>query len=104
MDRKQLETAIERQMFRFVTMIKESASDSVMLWANRNRVDVDVALLQKILDQYKAAIENEYLGKVDHFMKNLDGDLSKFSEQENPLPLTDESKPKRKNNKKSELA
>lgn len=102
MDRKQLETAIERQTFRFVSMIKESASDAVMLWANRNRVDVDVAMLQRILDQYKAAIENEYLGKVDHFMKNLDGDLAKFSEQENPLPHTDESKPKKKSSKKSD--
>jgi len=101
MDRKQLETAIERQTFKFLTMIKESASDTVMLWANRNRVDVDVALLQRILDQYKAAIENEYLGKVDYFMKNLDGELEKFSEVSNPLPLTDELKPKRKNSKKS---
>jgi len=82
-------------------MIKESASDSVMLWANRNRVDVDVVLLQKILDHYKMAIENEYLGKVDHFMKNLDVEITRFSEQENPLQLTDESKPKRKNSKKS---
>lgn len=101
MDRKRLETAIERQTFKFLTMIKESASDSVMLWANRNRVDVDVVLLQKILDHYKMAIENEYLGKVDHFMKNLDVEITRFSEQENPLQLTDESKPKRKNSKKS---
>lgn len=101
MDRKLLETAIEKRTFQFLTMIKESASDSVMLWANRNRVDVDVSMLQRILDQYKAAIENEYLGKLDHFMKSLDKDLSKFSEQENPLPLTDSSKPKRKNSKKS---
>lgn len=101
MDRKQLETAIERQTFKFLTMIKESASDSVMLWANRNRVDVDVALLSKILDQYKAAIENEYLGKVDHFMKSLDKDLVQFSDQENPLQLTDESKPKKKVVRKS---
>lgn len=101
MDRKRLETAIERQTFKFLTMIKESASDSVMLWANRNRVDVDVVLLQKILDQYKMAIENEYLGKVDHFMKNLDVEITRFSEQENPLQLTDESRPKRKNSKKS---
>lgn len=101
MDRKRLETAIERQTYKFITMIKESASDTVMLWANRNRIDVDVALLQKILDQYKAALENEYLGKVDYFMKNLDGELGKFTEEENPLHLTDESKPKRKNSKKS---
>lgn len=104
MDRKLLETAIERQTFKFVTMIKESASDSVMLWANRNRVDIDMVLLQRILDQYKAALESEYLGKVDHFMKNLDKDLEKFSEQENPLPLTDESKSKKKSAKKSEPA
>jgi hypothetical protein len=101
MNREKLETIIERQAFKFLTMIKESASDSVMLWANRNRVDIDVVLLQKILDQYKMSIENEYLAKVDHFMKSLDKDLAKFSEEENPLHRSDESKPSKKSSKKS---
>lgn len=101
MDRKKLETAIERQTYKFLTMIKESASDTVMLWANRNRVDIDMALLQKILDQYKNAIENEYLGKVDIFMKNLDKDLLEFSGEENPLPLTNELRKKRRNKKEN---
>jgi hypothetical protein len=99
MDRKQLETKIERQTYRFLSMIKESSSDSVMLWANRNRVDVDTALLQRILDQYKAALESEYLGKIDHFMKNLDEDLEKFSNEKNPFPLTEEAEPKKKSPK-----
>jgi len=89
MDRKKLETAVESQTFRFLTMIKESASDSVMLWANRNRIDIDNVLLQKILDQYKSALQSEYLGKVEFFLKNLDRDFEEFAGQENPLPLTD---------------
>lgn len=101
MDRTKLETAIERQTFKFLSLIKESASDSVMLWASRNRIDVDVALLQRILDQYKAALESEYLSKVDHLMEGLDKDLVQFTQVENPLPPTDEPKPKRKNSKKS---
>lgn len=90
MDRKKLETAVERQTYKFLTMIKESASDAVMLWANRNRVDIDTVLLQRILDQYKTALEGEYLGKVDIFMKGLDKDLEKFSGEDNPLLLTGE--------------
>lgn len=101
MDRKKLETTVERETYNFVTMIKESASDDVMLWANRNRVDIDLALLQRVLDQYKAALDNQCMSKMDHFMGKLDKDLTKFTEVENPLPPTAESKPPRKNARKS---
>jgi len=98
--RQKLETAIEREAYKFLNMIKEGASDSVMLWANRKRVDIDVQLLQKVLDQYKAALESEFLTKVEHMMKGLNKDLTEFTEQENPLQPIVET-PKRKNAKKS---
>lgn len=101
MDRKKLETTVERETYKFISMIKESASDSVMLWANRNRVDIDLGLLQRVLDQYKAAMDTECMGKMDHFMKGLDKELTKFTEVENPLPPTVEAKPARKNARKS---
>lgn len=101
MDRRKLETAIEKNTYKFVTMIKESASDAVMLWANKNRVDVDTVLLQRILDQYKVALESEYLSKSDLFMKGLDKDLEAFSGQENPLLPTEEQKVTRKKAKKA---
>lgn len=102
MDRKKLETAVESQTFKFISMIKESASDAVMQWANRNAFPVDNVLLQKILDQYKAALETEYLAKVDFFLlKNLDKDFQEFAGQENPLPLSDiKSTPKKKTTSK----
>lgn len=102
MDRKKLETKIERETYKFINMIKESSADHVMLWANRNRVDIDLGLLQTILDQYKASIENEYMGKVDHLLKGLDKELTAYTSEPNPLPLTVEAKkPTRKNAKKS---
>lgn len=101
MDRKKLEMKVEQNTYKFVSMIKESASDAVMLWANRNRVDVDGAMLQRILDQYKVALDNECLGKMDLFMKDLDKDLTNFSETENPLPRTVESKPSKKSTRKN---
>lgn len=104
MNRKKLETTIETATFKFITMIKESASDSVMMWINRNRVDIDLALAQRILDQYKTAIDTEAMSKMDLFMKDLDKELTKFSDVENPLPRTTESTQKvvsRKNGKKN---
>lgn len=101
MDRKKLETAVEKETYKYVSMIKESASDAVMLWLNRNRVDIDLGLAQRILDQYKAALETECMGKMDHFMKGLDKELTRYSEVENPLPPTAVSKPPRKNARKS---
>lgn len=104
MNRKKLETTIETATFKFITMLKESASDSVMLWINRNRVDIDLALAQRILDQYKTALDTEAMSKMDLFMKDLDKELTKFSDSENPLPRTTEpaSKPApRKNGRKN---
>jgi hypothetical protein len=94
MDRKQLETLIEKEAYFFMQMIKESAADSVMLWSQRNKVDIDYAMLNRILDQYKAAIENEWMGKVDHLLKKLDGGLEEFTNQENPTQSTKKSKNK----------
>lgn len=102
MDRKKLETKVEKNTFKFLTMIKESASDAVMLWINRTKLDVDLNLAQSIINQYKAAIESEYLAKVDILMKNLDKDLEEFAGEENPLPLSGESNPpKTKKEKKA---
>lgn len=102
MTRKKLETAIETETYKFITMIKESASDQVMIWVNRNRIDIDLALVQRILDQYKTALDNECISKMDIFMKGLDKGLTKFTETENPLPPTTDSKVStRKNAKKN---
>ena len=94
MDRKQLETLLEKEAYLFMNMIKEGASDTVMLWAQRNRVDIDFALLTKILDQYKAALDSEWLGKADHFMKNIDKGLEEFTNQENPFQPSKKAKSK----------
>ncbi len=101
MNRKKLETIIESKSYEFLNMIKESASDSVMMWINRNRVDIDLALAQRILDQYKAALENEALSKMDIFLKKLDKDLAEFSGTESEtLTAKPEVKP-RKNARKN---
>jgi hypothetical protein len=94
MDRKQLETLIEKEAYMFMNMIKEGASDSVMLWAQRNKVDVDYSLLTKILDQYKLSLESEWMGKVDHLMKKLDAGLEEYTNQENPFPPSKKAKSK----------
>jgi len=94
MDRRQFETLVEKEAYMFLNMIKEGASDSVMLWSQRNKVDIDFALLTKILDQYKVALDTEWMSKADLFMKKLDSGLEEFTNQENPTLLTKKSKTK----------
>lgn len=94
MDRKQFETLVEKEAYMFLNMIKEGASDSVMLWAQRNKVDIDFALLTKLLDQYKVALDSEWMSKADIFMRKLDVGFEEFTNQENPTLLTKKSKPK----------
>jgi len=100
--RKKLETAVERQTYKFINTIKESSSDAVMLWANRARLDMDTALLQQILDQFKNAMESEYMAKCDLLINGISKELDEFTGTEREVRPSQVEAPKaRKNSKKN---
>lgn len=94
MDRKQLETKIEKEAYEFMTMIKEAAADSVMLYAQRNNIGIEYSTINALLDQYKVALDAEWMSKADFFLGKLDKDLEVFTEQTNPMRLTKSTKKK----------
>jgi hypothetical protein len=89
-NRAKLETAIEREVFKFVREIKEHVFDHTMLYVRRNNLDIDGQVLRVVLDIVDKAVLDGYQREVDRFMSNLDKSLSQFSDEENPLPSTDE--------------
>lgn len=85
-DRTKLETAIERETYRFVEVIKEHMYDYTMIYLNRNQVDIDRQVADRLLQIAKAAVEDGLLSKMDFYKKGIDAALTEFTEAENPLP------------------
>ncbi len=92
LERQKLDTAIEREMYKFITMIKEYSFDQVMIWATRKNIDMDRGLLIKILETYKTAIEDGFMTKVDTFSKGIEKALNEYTESVNPTLPTSKSK------------
>lgn len=89
-DRKKLETAIEREVFNLVRMIKEHTRDHTVLTVRRSGQNVDPESMARVLDIVDGAIMDGFQRNVDHFMRGLDKSLSSFTDEENPLPSTEE--------------
>lgn len=87
--RRKLETAIEKHVFEFINLMAENTSDDIMLWASRNKVEINPILLEKTLEQFKAALVSQVTGKMDIFMNKIDKDLTMFTETENPTQPTE---------------
>lgn len=89
-DRKKLETAIEREVFKLVRSIKDHTRDFTVLKLRRQGGELDSDTKARVLDVVDQAIMDGFHVHVDRFMKGLDSSLSQFSDEENPLPLSEE--------------
>ena len=89
-DRKKLETAIEREVFKLLRMIKEHTRDFTILKIRRQGLDVDGPTMAAVLDTVDQAIMDGFHVHIDRFNKGLDKSLSEFSDEENPLQPSEE--------------
>lgn len=89
-DRKKLEVAIEREVYKFVRMIKDHTRDFAVLSIRRSGTNVEPESMAKVLDVVDKAIMDGFQRNIDHFMKGLDNSLSKYTDEENPLPSSEE--------------
>jgi len=101
-DRKKLDTAVEKEVFKLVRNIKEHTRDFTVLKMRRMGTEVDNETMARVLDVVDQAIMDGFQKHVDPFMKELDSSLTSFAGEENPLPPSVEQKkvkgsPKKKN-------
>lgn len=89
-DRKKLETAIEREVFNLVRLIKEHTRDHTVLTVRRTQANVDADSMAQLLDIVDRAIMDGFQRNIDRFMKGLDSSLSNYTDEENPLPSSEE--------------
>jgi len=89
-DRKKLETAIEKEVFHLVRTIREHTRDHTVLTVRRTGQNIDPESMARVLDIVDQAIMDGFQRNVDRFMKGLDTSLSKYTDEENPLPSSGE--------------
>jgi len=85
MDRKRLETTIERNIHGLLNEIKESAVDFTVLTVRKKHPEIDREQLTVVLDIIRTAIDNGFMTSIDRYMGKLDKDLTELTDQENPL-------------------
>lgn len=91
-ERLKLETAIEREVYKFVSMLKEHMSDYTMIYLNRQQINMDREVASRLLEIAKGAIEDGMMSKMDFFKKGIDGALNEYTETQNPLPRGESEK------------
>lgn len=85
LDRKKLETLIEKKVYKLVETITEQMYDGTMIYLNRNQVDIDRQVADRLLAIARGAAMDAMLSHLDMFMRDMDKALVEFTEQENPL-------------------
>lgn len=89
-ERKKLETAIEREVYNLVRLIKEHTRDHTVLTVRRSGAPIESESMARVLDIVDQAIMDGFQRNVDRFMKGLDTSLSKYTDEENPLLSSEE--------------
>lgn len=85
MDRKKLETAIERQIHALINEVKEHVVDFTVLTVRKKHPEIDRDQMAKLLEVVQQGIDDGFMTKIDRFMGRLDNSLTEFSGEENPL-------------------
>jgi len=87
MDRKRLETAIEKNIHGLLNEVKESTVDFTVLAIRKKHPEINRDHLTIVLDIVRNAIENGFMTSIDRYMGRLDKDLTELTYQENPLDV-----------------
>lgn len=86
MDRKKLETEIERQIHALIAEVKEHVVDYTVLTVRKRHPNIDREQLSVILEVVRQGIDDGFMTKIDRFMGRLDRGLENFSgSDESPL-------------------
>lgn len=87
MDRKRLETTIEKNIHGLVNEVKESTVDFTVLTVRKKYPDVNRDHLAIILDVVRMGIDNGFMTSIDRYMTRLDKDLTELTDSTLPLEI-----------------
>ena len=79
-ERRKLDTAVEREVYKFVSQIREHMYDHTMIYLNRHQVDVDRDAAERVLIIAKNAVDDGLMGKLDMFKEGVDKVLDEYAD------------------------
>ena len=82
--RVQLDTKIEKEVHKMVQSISEGTYDKLQMYARRNNLPVDYAVLDQLLSAMKVVITEIEMNSMDSFHSNIKKELDTFTGEENP--------------------
>jgi hypothetical protein len=94
MDRLQLETKLEQEVFKLVGQIREHMYDHVMISVRRlpALADLDPGTVDRVLQVAKNAVDDGLDTKLDFFKEAMVQLLDAYTDEENPLAPRKRSK------------
>lgn len=101
MDRKRLETTIEKNMHGLVEEVKESTVDFTVLTVRKKYPAIDRDHLAIILDVVRMGIDNGFMTSIDRYMTRLDKDLTELTDSTVPLEIGRTTTPETKKTPKA---
>jgi len=102
-DRNVFNTAIDRELFKFVNIVKEHTYDFTHLYLRRNQMEVDPEILKTVLDVVRLGIKDGESSKVQFFHEGMRKTLDAY-EAETKARLREELKEELKVELLKELA
>lgn len=96
MDRKRLETTIEKNIHGLVNEVKESTVDFTVLTIRKRHPEIDRDQLSMILDVVRVGIDNGFMTSIDRYMTRLDKDLTELTDSTLPLEVGPTTAPETK--------
>lgn len=82
--RAKLDTAIEREVHKFIQGISESLYDRLNIYVRRNEVPIDMDVFNALVKTMQASITEFEMKGIDQFHANIKKELDAYTGEENP--------------------
>ena len=82
--RAKLDTAIEREVHKFIQGISENLYDRLNIYVRRNEVPIDMDVFNALVKTMQASITEFEMKGIDQFHANIKKELDEYVGEENP--------------------
>ncbi len=78
MDRRKLDSVVEKEAYTLVSNVKNHAESFLHLYTRRNKIKVDDDLLNRLVEIFGMAVEEGFQTQVDIFNKSVGKALDQY--------------------------
>lgn len=92
MERRQLDTVIEKEVYTLVRNVKEHTKSYVHLYVRKKGLKVDPELLNVLTEVIDLGMEDGFQSQIEIFNRGTSKALDKYTAEENPTRPTSSGK------------